>query len=236
MEYYNTKGELVTFRKEKYKTEGKSAEIYQIKKDFYLKKYKKETSRTARMDYDVFRILKKLNHPFTNQVLELLHETGHVYNKEKLILYPDSFQTDAYTYLYLKDRNIDIVKKSVDYFLYNVEKLEELMDIFTEYYLVASDLRRKNAVYNGDKIVLLDLDCCKIQPNRKKEEIQSLNKTELRNLLESLLLWSKSTSYEYQEAINKLILGNKENVTNELKRRLINCRTPFDYIKRNWQK
>ena len=232
MEYYNQEGELVTFRKEKYKTKGTSAEIYQIKRDLWLKKYKKDASYTARMDYEVFKILKELKHPFTNQVLELLYETDHVYNREKLIHYPNSFQTDAYTYLYLKDRNIDIIKKSVEYFLYNVENLEKLMDIFaTEYGMVAADLRRKNALYQEDKIIVFDLDCCK-KVDRPKKEILSQNKTELTLLLISLLLASKSSSHQYMDSIKDLLLTKEnENVTKVLKRKLAKYKTPLEYIK-----
>ena len=124
MKYYNSKGELVDI------LEGIPENHGKLKGELYLKKYFQYTSHRCRMNYTMFKILKEISSPFTNQVLELYYEVENVKDRMKLIKHPDNFLTDAYTFLYLQEEFRDILLEQTDYFLYNLQCLDELMHVF----------------------------------------------------------------------------------------------------------
>ena len=123
MYYYNSKGELICFNLDEPKYQGKSSKIFQLKDAYYLKQYFLYSTSNVRMDRELFNILKQLDHPHINKVLELYYDSAKIKSKEYLIKHIQSLDVDAYKYLYIEDRFANIIKESTEYLLYNLQKL-----------------------------------------------------------------------------------------------------------------
>lgn len=232
MEYYNTKGEPVSIEVETLKNHGTCGNIYQIKRDIYLKEYKESTSLKGRLDYQMFQFLKEINSPFTNTVFDLYYEKRKFGDANQIIAKPVCFQTDAYLFQFLKERKIDILKMPIDYLIYNVEELEKLMILFAENKVKANDLKRDNTVFSGSKIVLIDLDNCKIKEKEDPELLLEWNKRKLSCLLLNLFIRSKSFSYKTYAKVPPLFeVEDGECLTEKLARRLKKYKRPIDYLK-----
>lgn len=232
MEYYNTEGELVSIEVGISKHHGTCGNIYQLKKDIYLKKYYEYTSLSARLDYRMFQFLREIHHPFTNTILDLYYEKQKVKEKGKLLENIEHFRTDAYLFKYLKREKIDILKMPIDYLIYNLEELEKLMKLFAENRVKADDLKRDNAVFSGNKIVLIDLDNCKIKENEDTRILIEWNKRKLSWLFLDLFRRSESFSYKNYAKVSPLFeveddIDLKESVSRKLKK----YKRPLDYLK-----
>ena len=125
MYYYNLKGELICFNLGEPKYKGKSSRIFQLKDECYLKQYFSYSTSNVRMNQELFNILKRLDHPHINKVLELYYDSAKIKSKEYLTSHIHNLDVDAYKYLYIEDRFVNIIKESTEYLLYNLQKLEE---------------------------------------------------------------------------------------------------------------
>lgn len=232
MEYYNTKGEFVSVEVGISKHHGTCGHLYELEQDIYLKKYYDYISLKGRLDYKTFQFLRELHHPFTNTVLDLYYENWKVSDRNKLIDNPNSFQTDAYLFEFLKEKKIDILKMPIDYLLYNLEELEKLMVLFAENKVKADDLKRDNAVFTGNKIVLIDLDNCKIKENEDTNFLIEWNKRKLSFLFLDLFRRSESVSYKNYEKVPQLFeVEDGKNLTEMVVRKLKKYKRPLDYLK-----
>lgn len=233
MKYYNTKGEIIDIVFGVSKNRGISSAIYQLKDELYLKQYFQYTSHRSRMDYTIFKILNEIHSPFTNRVLELYYEVENVSDKKKWIDNLNHFSPDAYKFIYLPEKPTDILLESIDYFLYNLQNLEDLMDVFAEYKVMVRDLKRENTIFFGDKIVLIDLDSCRVSESEYKE-IRIWNRNQFLNLFVDLCMHCKSYSSHYGKEINQLFTFNEDSlcITNDVSKQLVKYKRVIDYIKR----
>ena len=232
MYYYNSKGELLNYDLNHPKHQGKSSNIFWLKEKEYLKQYFFYSTTNVRMDFDLFTILKKLSHPHTNKILELYYDKNKIKNVESFIKHIKDVEVDAYKYLYIEDHFVNIIKESTEYLLYNLQELEHLIHIFTELNIWIKDFKRENTVYFKDKIILIDLDCCKIEKNRNSDDIYKNNILCLQELFIDLLEKCKSYSYRYEEEVIELFaLTEKNSLTSSVSKKLWKYKTPLDYIK-----
>lgn len=177
------------------------------------------------MDLELFRILKKLDHPHTNKVLELYYDSAKIGSKEYLISHIQDLDVDAYQYLYIEDSFVDIMKESTEYLLYNLQVLEELTHTFTELGIWMKDFKRENTVFYKDKIILIDLD--------SHYDIQRNNMYCLQELFIDLFEKCKSYSYRYEDDVSELFAKEEDTLTSSVSKKLCKYRTPLDYIKNN---
>ena len=233
MFYYNSNGELISFTLGELKYQGKSSKIFRVKDEYYLKQYFSYSTSTVRMDLELFHILKKLNHPHTNKILELYYDRTKAKSKEYLMSHIQDLEVDAYKYLYIEDNYVDIMKESTEYLLYNLQELERLTNIFTELGIWMRDFKRENTVYCQDKIMLIDLDCCKLARNNSHYDIQRNNKECLQELFIDLFEKCKSYSYRYEDEVFDLFANEGTTLTSSVSKKLCKCKTPLDYIKKN---
>lgn len=233
MKYYTDTGNIVEYSSHALKYWGTSAEIYSITKTLYLKEYYKETKRTARMNYQTFKILKNLNHPFTNRILELLYLQEQIKNRQVFLEHPNEYETDAYIYKYLPSRNINFLKQKKEYVYYNLRALEDLIVYqFPELKLVANDLKKENTVFCGDKIVLIDLDNCKYKEKESIEWIRKQNEEKLANLFKNLVMRSSTYSHIYDEKVKQLFaLETSESLEVQVERKLRRTKNIEGYLK-----
>lgn len=184
------------------------------------------------MDLELFNILKKLNHPNINKVLELYYDVSKIKNKDYLISHIQDLKVDAYKYLYIDDSFIDIISESTEYLLYNLKKLEEITLIFTELGIWMKDFKRENTIFFKDKIILIDLDCCKVVKINDSSYIHSNNICCLQHLFIDLFEKCRSYSYRFEDKVSELFsLDENSSITSSVSRKLGKYKTPFDYIK-----
>ncbi len=233
MKYYTSKGELVEYKTTTPKYFGTSAEIFPITKTLYLKKYYKDTPASARMNEETFQILKNLNHPFTNRVLELLCEEEKKKEKQDFFQNPNIYQTDAYLYEFLPSEKINLIRQKKDYLFYNLRALEELIVlIFSELKIIAKDLKQENVVFYKDKIVLIDLDNCKLLSSKMTEWLREQNKEALIRLFKTLTMRKWMSSPVYNERVNQLFsLETDEPFSTQLERKLRKSKTIEEFLK-----
>lgn len=233
MDYYNSKGELINYNLTVPKHQGKSSRIFQLEDSYYLKQYFSYSTSPVRMDLELFNILKKLNHPNTNKVLELYYEKNKIKSVEYLISHIQDIEVDAYRYLYIEDSYRNIIKEPTEYLLYNLQELEKLAHIFTELGIWMKDLKRENTVYSKDRIILIDLDCCKLSKKSSHYDIHRNNMCCLQNLFIDLFEKCKSYSYRYEDEVDELFFLDEDNfLTSSVSKKLSKCKTPLDYIKK----
>lgn len=233
MYYYNSKGELICFNLGESKYQGKSSRIFQLKDDYYLKQYFSYSTSNVRMNQELFNILKRLDHPHINKVLELYYDSAKIKSKEYLTSHIQNLDVDAYKYLYIEDRFANIIKESTEYLLYNLQKLEELTYIFTELGIWMKDFKRENTVFYKDKIILIDLDCCKLVKNNSYDDIQRNNTDCLQELFIDLFEKCKSYSYRYEDEVFELFTKEGNSLTSSVSKKLCKYKTPLDYIKKS---
>lgn len=120
-----------------------------------------------------------------------------------------------------------------DYFLYNLQCLDELMHVFTEYKVWVRDLKRLNTLFYDDRIVLIDLDCCKVI-EQDYELIRVWNRNQLLNLFVDLFFSCKSYSPHYGKEIKDLFTLNEDSlcISNDISKKLVNYKRPIDFIRR----
>lgn len=233
MYYYNSQGELINFNLGEQKFQGKSSRIFLLEDECYLKQYFPYSTSNVRMDLELFRILKKLDHPHTNKVLELYYDSAKIGSKEHLISHIQDLDVDAYQYLYIEDSFVDIMKESTEYLLYNLQVLEELTHTFTELGIWMKDFKRENTVFYKDRIILIDLDCCKLAKNNNYYDIQRNNMYCLQELFIELFEKCKSYSYRYEDDVSELFAKEEDTLTSSVSKKLCKYRTPLEYIKNN---
>ncbi len=232
MEYYNSKGERIIYNLNKPKYQGKSSQIFELESGYCLKQYFPYSTESVRMNQELFCLLKKLNHPNINRVIELYYDFSKIKSLEYLRSHIQSLEPDAYKYLYIEDSFIDIMRKSTEYLLYNLQELESLINTFTELGVWIRDFKRENAVYFEDRIILIDLDCCKIIKDCSHDEIQKNNTRCLEELFIDLFEKCRSYSYKYEDEVFDLFTSEENiSITSSVSKKLCRCKTPFDYIK-----
>jgi hypothetical protein len=232
MLYYNSNGKLINYNLNEPKFYGKSSKIFQLEDNCCLKQYFPYSTRNVRIDLETFNILKKLNHPNVNKVLEIYYEENKIKKIEYLKSHIQDLEVDAYKYLYIEDSFIDIIKEPTEYLLYNLEELEKLTKIFTELKIWMRDFKRENTVFFKDKIILIDLDCCKLVKSNSVFDLYSNNIDCLQNLFIDLFEKCKSYSYRYENEIFDLFsLDGDRTITSSVSKKLCKYKTPLDYIK-----
>lgn len=227
MEYFDSKGQLVRIEDVKYITHGTSAEIYQIDGSLCLKKYYDFTTDEARISYEFFKLLKKINHPFVNKIIELYYDSHG-----ELGFFSDAMPR-AYSFLFIDEQDVDLFSCSSDYLLYNLRAHEELMQILTEYLVRVQDLKKDNTICSGDKIVLIDLDNCRIEKEAKIEEIRTWNRRRLTMLYIELIRRSNSFVNDYDESLRKLfsLQDFDSSITDIVAKRLKRSKSISDFMR-----
>ncbi len=233
MYYYNSKGELIDFNLGEEKHHGKSSRIFQLENEYYLKQYFSYSTCSVRMDLKLFHILKELDHPHINKILELYYDRAKIRSKKYLLSHIQNLVVDAYQYLYIEDRFANIMKESTEYLIYNLRELENLTYILTELKVWMKDFKRENTVFCKDKIILIDLDCCKLAENESYYDIERNNVNCLQNLFIDLFEKCRSYSDRYEEQVFDLFFQEGQSLTCSISKKLCKYKTPLDYIKNN---
>jgi hypothetical protein len=216
MLYYNSSGNLIDFNLEEPSFNGKSAQIFLID-DICFKQYYKYSTSRVRMNIEMFNIIKQLDSPNIYKLLDYFYENERI---------------DAYEYLYIKDTFVDIIKWPTEYLLYNLERLENIINIFTELKIWIKDFKRENVVYSNDDIILIDLDCCKVTNYNNMDDIYANNKNCLINLFIDLFEKCRGYSYIYENKVDNLFsIGNNNSVTSSVTKKLSKYKSPIEFIK-----
>ena len=232
MEFYNFKGEQISYDLKNPKYQGKSSQIFELGNGYCLKRYFPYSTESVRMDLELFRLLKMLNHPNINKVLELYYDFSKIKNPEYLRKHVQNLEVDAYKYLFIEDSFNDIIKESTEYLLYNLQELEKLTHIFTELGVWMRDFKRENTVFFEDRIILIDLDCCKVIKDCTCDDILKNNVQCLEELFIDLFEKSKSYSYRYEDEVFELFASEENSsLTSSVSKKLCRCKIPLDYIK-----
>lgn len=232
MKYYNKNNELIELNLELAKFHGGCSNIYQITQDIYFKKYFEYTQESARINLEIFQNLKKLNHPHTNEIIDLLYDFDETTNLNTFNK-PLPKKVAGYLYIFLKEENIDILQAPTEYILYNITELEKLCYILTELKIKIRDLKRENTIFHEDKIILIDLDSLKLS-KQSYTDLVAYNQKILYSYLISLFLESKSYSWKYKTKISSLFESGDQydNIASTLQKKLKNYKNVMEYIQK----
>lgn len=135
-----------------------------------------------------------------------------------------NLDVDAYKYLYIEDRFANIIKEPTEYLLYNLEKLEELTYIFTELRIWMKDFKRENTVFDQDKIILVDLDCCKLAKNDSYDDIQRNNVDCLQGLFIDLFEKCRSYFYRLEDEVFELFMKEGDSLTASVSKKIVSIK------------
>ncbi len=239
MQYYDSEGNLRTFNTDgnHFKT-GSTSYVFKIG-DLILKEYRKSIGDYYCLDSKVFSFLKTIDHPNFLDLQECFFDTTSV-DKNQI---PDEIKKQlkemplsAYSYNFILEENVDILNMPKDYFLINLEGLEELFDIFDEEKLVLADIKPMNTIINRERIVLIDPDYFMFFNENDKsfnwEEIRRHNRLLLLRLMRYLL---KGRHIFAGKGVKKLLsddLLDKQKMVDEVSKRMEYAKTPADIIMR----
>lgn len=223
MYYYDSSGKLINCNLDMndYDYCGKSGMVFRLEDDCCLKQYFSYSTENVKMSSDIFTILKELNHPNVYKLIELYYNVD----------IKDS--VEAYKYRYVESSPIDIINESTEYLLYNLEELEKLVDTFSDLKIWLKDIKKENAVLTDDRIVLIDLDCCKLARNNTHCDINENNKLCLQELFLDLIVKTRNYSDRYEHELNELFLFDiNDSLSSCVSKKLVKFKTLKDYIKR----
>ena len=223
MYYYDSSGKLINYNLDMndYDYCGKSGMVFRLEDDCCLKTYFSYSTENVKMDSDIFTILKKMNHPNVYKLIELYYDVN---SKDSV---------EAYKYRYVESSPIDIINESTEYLLYNLEELEKLVDTFSDLKIWLKDIKKENAVLTDDRIVLIDLDCCKLARNNTHCDINENNKLCLQELFLDLIVKTRNYSDRYEHELNELFLFDiNDSLSSCVSKKLVKFKTLKDYIKR----
>lgn len=234
MKYYNNYGELVNFELDSSINHGQCSNIYKLDEKYAFKKYFTYTSYKARMNYETYELLKRLNHSHTNKVDELCYDYSEIDNVNQLVENLNNYMIDGYKYVYIEEDKVDIFEMSSEYLIYNLSSLENFSASLTEQSVCAFDLKRDNTVFSNDKIILIDLDCLYKEELASIDMIKKYNDNALIDLFKDLFKTCPSYLYQYNNEITDLFNMDKKEktITASVSKKLAKYKRPIDYIRR----
>lgn len=239
MQYYNSKGELLDFTLSKSFNHGTTANIYKLEDSICFKIYYTFINYFG-MNSDIFNIIKEINHESTYKLLDTYYDKEKINNPNSLKRNLNNYKIDAYSYYYLEESNIEIFDIDCEYLIESINKLEEFISILSELKVEMFDIRRENAIFTSNGIVLIDLDGCKIDKtaNSSTNLTATWNKKRLIHLLIDLFIKSEkydisySTNCREKEKIYELFSFDLEkSIKESVSKKLIKCKNVDEYLR-----
>ncbi len=231
MKYYDSRGNIENIELDSSTMFGTCANIYPLQDGIYFKKYYTFTSASARMNYEIFSILQKLNHSFTNTILDVYFQECSVNKKEPFM--PVHLVVDGYKFQFIEEEKVNILYAPTEYFLYNLKGHENLIHEFTDCQVKVDDLKADNTVFTKDKIMLIDLDNCRVCKDASKEMIQTWNQIRLLRLYSELFKKGDSSN-TYTGRISALFQNDlyDDNVSEVISKQMVKYKRPIDFLSR----
>lgn len=158
MKYFNSSGELVEFNGIKSGHYGQNSEIMRLSDGSVYKKYFNETEDTNHITLEVFEFIKLLDNDHMVKLIERYYQEKNNLKAEDIVNNPERYMIDVYTYEWVKEDNIDILKMPIDYLLDNLSELLSLADYLSAFGLYMIDIMTDNVILNENGIVLIDPD------------------------------------------------------------------------------
>lgn len=150
--------------------------------------YNSSTKYCSRINKDIFDFLKDIDFSCFIKLYDIY--TG--YNDKEKLFNLNQFlklKVDAYTANYYEKIDVDPIIYSKDYLLESFYEIEKLFEFLSKNKILTSDIKRANAIFTKDGIVLIDPDLFKFSSDNDNQIIVE-NKIKLIFLLESLIAFS----------------------------------------------
>lgn len=223
--------------------EGGTSNVFRFN-DLIYKEYFDITPIRCTLKSDVYEALKtidsknmmKIYNIYSDKNLLMLYMNG---------LFRKTFQIKAYIAKYYEEDPTNIFTKSVDYFLDNCKRLDELAKTMTEASIVMYDVKRWNTILTRDNIVIIDPDYFSLT-DADKEVTLFNNKEAILNLLHDIFAISileflpKTDLLQHFENCRIIDLHFKEffdvqltcdtDIAYELSKKLRHVKKPIDYF------
>lgn len=239
MIYYDSKGVAREFFLSKTGFGGYCASLYKIdNEEKILKSYdKRKVSDAFRIDYETFELLKTINHSNFISLTERYYSSAD-YDKKKIkkvLKNAKNYLISAYVYDYIVEDEIRVTEMPTDYFLDNINRIENLFEIFADEKVSVNDLKPENMVLNRENMVMIDPDFFRREKDLNEEEIASQNKWKLRYLILDLIMediGSDDYEEEFQELFYYLDDKSDESFSIQLLKKIGSYKRPIDYLRR----
>lgn len=241
MEYYNHRGELVTYNEEKCldSFESRTAELF-FYEDFILKRYHGNTDDANRIIYEVFEKLNSIDNRHLLKINELLNRKDRYRSTITMEDFFKRFRIDAYTMPIIKEDKINLLEVNVEYIYEMLEELQALFAIISSLNIEIDDLDSSNVFLQENNIIIFDWDNYRIS-KKDKDSLLKLNYSWL-TILFSLLFYytyyQNKIKYDYIKiarglfenlSVESAIYENKS-LAYQLKNTLKGCKTVNEYL------
>ncbi len=209
--------------------QGKNGTVYHEGADQCAKIYYGKVFHKNRLQKDAYDILKSIDFPFLVQMKRLLYNDPHL---DELI---------GYLMKYYSPKKLKILWKNTKYSLYILGEFMKVSEILSKEHIVMRDLARKNTIYTGNEVVIVDPDLFKHLPDSSIEDCQKNNYIEIYKLMrniyfvevknmvdEELTLEGKRNLYQKMNDLFDYDWDSK--MVKSLSRKLRKYKYPIDYF------
>lgn len=236
--YYNRDRQRLRLKRSEleYLNSGENAKVL-YNNDIVLKEYFFDTDTDFRLNPEMFDIMKDIDNPNFIKLLEIYSDFDLLeLLKNRMKVLP--FITDAHIAKYYVDDAVNVLYTSKDYILDNFRELEILFNIFTDNSIATDDVKRKNAILNSRRIIIIDPDSFYITKS-SKEVLTLQNKKKLLHLFRSICLDGTTNQSNSGDLITwidteltNIPVTASTDVCYEISKKLKYARKPIDIFKK----